>query len=476
MTLAEERDFVFAHKPVFGALYQKYAHSTWLEYAATNYPHKVQPSHPTFTSRFAELEGACRTMSSPLFGSQLTDRIIDSLRHHRFVSTAEHHGILCNPFFLNSALLRTHYEPELPAIALTCGGVSFSNSSYPRGLTYHDEQLAELKIPLVPWKFRQCPVYGHEALSQSEMTHALHQIQPRHHAPALEKRLTQLIDLFCADPKLFDLPNYSDQCSYLTHVLWKQCHLLGDVIYLEIESMVSELLSRYHLNQNTFIHRLLFDRHYRSLYITHFKGVSGAHADIPHGTHLFWYIDHQRKRRVSLFEYTGQDGIAVLRSRDGTIAIFLTPSEIGKHIADHTIFPCLALCYSMISFYYGIILGGGFSQIQYLQEMRDAYMRVIDATHDIEGDICTSLDTDIFTGEFVFTGITDGNATVAASLLDVYLWGNQTTNAAHSALFQTLTVGKSLDMMMPQLAHIISNTHPLSNSDNDFPASLHVHT
>src|SRR3990167_10155813 len=119
MNLRDAQKLVFKEKPVFSQLYKSYQDQTWLDYAREN-----------FTN--------------------------DS----KFVSTCDHHGILCHPFFMNSALLRSHPSlKQKQIISLTCGGISLSNSSYPQGIFFHDRNLQKICIPFISLPAPHFPAY-----------------------------------------------------------------------------------------------------------------------------------------------------------------------------------------------------------------------------------------------------------------------------------------------------------------------------
>ena len=141
MTLSEERDFVFAKKPLLGKLYHTYKKRFWPEYLQDVEQMLPKKQREEYDTRFDEFAQVCKKISTPLFGVALTRKIITSLKLKRFVSTSDHHGLLCHSFFLNFNLLRAASPPDEPVISLTCGGTSFSNSSYPRGLLFHDSIL-----------------------------------------------------------------------------------------------------------------------------------------------------------------------------------------------------------------------------------------------------------------------------------------------------------------------------------------------
>lgn len=473
MTLAEERDFVFAKKPLLGKLYHAYKKRFWPEYL-----HEVAQVLPKkwrmeYDVRFDELAQVCKKISIPLFGVALTHKIITSLKSKRFVSTSDHHGVLCHPFFLNFNLLRATSLSDEPVISFTCGGTSFSNSSYPRGIFFHDTSLNQIKAPFIPWKYRQTSAYGHPALKPRDFEDLKRRAEAMNLPEKQRTKISHLYDLYQRDIRIRKSQLFSEQSSVMTRLLWKGAGMEEDVIYLECESIVRMLLLDVHLSRDSVIHRLLFDEAYRTGYLKHFLGVIGAHRTNG-GTELFWYRDLKQRRKVRL-TVTVSSEQAVLRSEDGMVMIPLTPKSIRTHLSEHTLLPCLALCYSIVSFYYGITLGGGFSQIQYLGDMKNAWTGLLSDVHDPESEVGDAISTDIFTGDFVIAGISDGMDTKPATLMDIYLWGDGSTQDHIKRLFNEMPIGDTLDIMIPQLCHTLAPSSGPPSKTINFPATLHVH-
>ncbi len=439
MTLHEARQIVFSHKPVFAKLYKKYKNKTWIEYANENFPkqnkEKLSP----------ELLHTFKSLLIPLVGEQTAGSAKKELERSRFVSTCDHHGILWHPFFMNSALLRSRQTGESEVtISLTCGGVSLSNSSHPRGVMYHTTNLDEIHIPFVPRS--NSPVYGYPALPKGEFTRKFKHIKE--------------------NERDWDQKYLSDQFVTLNDVLWRQVFgsSRGSLIYLQAESLVRKLLLDYHLDTETIINKILFDSTTRHAYVEHYNGVVGAHTEKAKGTHFFWYVTKEHKR-VQLWLEQSESG-SNLVSSDNSITIPLTPQSIRKELQNYQLLPSMALCYSMLSFYYGLTLGGGFSQIQYLGDMKQAYKKVTGKESTVR--------TDIFTGEFVAIGLFNKKKTVPASLIDLLLYGKGDIGDIIDQRFESVTVGESLDLMMPEFVHIITGTLPTITDLPKVPETFYV--
>ncbi len=447
MTLEDAKELVFREKPVFAKIYQTYRNKTWIEYAREQFPKKS-----LLGENKNEVIGAFRKLLLPLIGKEKTDRASDTLEKTGFVSTADHHGILWHPFFSNSALLRSHPDiltPDGSVIVLSCGGISLTNSSYPRGIFFHDADLQKIRLSFASLHTRRRSVYGHPPLSKTKFEQEAKKIYMYELSDEARERIQDFLGTVAETLQQHD--RFSDELTSINDILWEKLfgNTRGNLVYLEAESLIRTLLLDIHLLRDTLIHSILFNKTCRDLYLKHFNGIIGAHeTKKKKGTHLFWYIDETEHLRKQLW-VNGEN----LITADGTTIIPLRPSEIGAGLQRFELMPSLALCYSMLAFYYGITLGGGFSQVQYLGSMKHAFESVIaQFGSTLPRDTCT----DIFTGECIMIGLGNDHTAIPATLVDVLLWSGSDRGGIIDRQLQSVSVGESLDLMMPEFVRILT--------------------
>ncbi|OGK18863.1 hypothetical protein A3D80_03100 [Candidatus Roizmanbacteria bacterium RIFCSPHIGHO2_02_FULL_40_13b] len=480
MKLQEGRELVFAKKPEFAKLYKDYRDKSWIDYSRENYPggdsiaslacrqaglqndNVVIPAKAegplqgagiqNHKPRMTELLSVFEKVLSPLLNKKKVAHAVQALKQTGFVSTADHHGVLCHPFFSNSALLSNQ-------IHLSCGGVSISTSSYPRGIFFHDSNLKQVRIPFISLHTKHLPVYGHPSMKKATVIREIKKIS-HYNIQKTQKRvlksfLTQILDT----DQIWEKSLYSEQLTIINDLFWETLfgNSRGNLVYLDVESLVRQLL----LDTETGRH--IFDETYRNLYINNYEGIIGAHdTKRRKGSHLFWYIDREKRIRKQFWIKKGY-----LETDDRQVRIKLEQKSIRESLLDYSIMPTMALCYSILAFHYGLTLGGGFSQIQYLGEMGIAYEEVFGGWGDWGR-------TDIFSGEFVAIGLANEKTSVPASLLDILLWGGKEKSEKITAQFEKITVGESLDLMMPDLIHMLTGKRLVLSDLKKPPKTFYV--
>ncbi len=445
MDLEQAKEIVFGKKKNFASLYRHFGTKHWQDYIENTYPTNFKPS-----THFVELTSALEKILLPLLGKEKTSHATHTLLKTGFVSTCDHSGVLCHPFFSNIAYARSQtLTPTDSLITFTCGGVSLTNSSFPRSIFFHDKNLKLQKLHLQSLAGRRRSVYGLSSISQKQITCLLKQIEHISLDKSPKDILIKFLKELHNNPHTFETKGFSDQLVVINDLLWQTIfgNKRGSLVYVEAEQVVRQLFLNTHLHTKTPIHSLLFDKLTRERYLSHFEGIVGAHDRTTQtGSCLFWFIDEIHQTRIQLFVEKEH-----LVSKDHTISIPLTPEAIEAHLQKFTLLPTIALSYSILSFYYGLTLGGGFSQIDYLGDMREAW----DKTFDTK----TLIKTDVFAGEFALLGISDHIHTAPATLFDVLLYAQDPNTAVNNAL-SNISIKESLDAMMDELVEIVSGTKP----------------
>jgi hypothetical protein len=313
------------------------------------------------------------------------------------IHTTDHIGLLNHPFFWSSKA--SSHDGEM--IVFATSNISPTNSSFPRGIVWHDKDLIEKRANLLPLSWRRHPMYGVPALNKSKLISFTN---------ALPNKLREVFQTVVESKDISKCKWLSQQLCLMNQDLWRSCFGNSkDLLYFELESVINELIADGINQKSSNIYNLLTNPKVLSQYVKIFDGIPGAHnSETGQGSHLFWYINHTTQKRLSL---TQIDNFLV--TSDG-IKIELDPAVILDKLEDRTIMPTLSLSYSLLAVEYGAVLTGGFSQIDYLPKMIKAWNELFSTAKFTKGDL--------FAGELGLVSLVNNHKNVLATLSDLLIY------------------------------------------------------
>ena len=118
------------------------------------------------------------------------------LKKNWSVSTADHQGPATHPFFVSAQFLRQRAlasSSNLLALTLPCAGISMSNSSFPRGIQFHDEFMREHRLSFVGWRDRNISVYAAKQYDKSDYEKVLETLHSLKLSNTLEQQVQSLL-------------------------------------------------------------------------------------------------------------------------------------------------------------------------------------------------------------------------------------------------------------------------------------------
>lgn len=438
--LESMRKTVFAAKPVFASVLVEHGEQSLFEYFSC-LPAPVS----VINERKIELLATFQKEISRILGKDVAIRATRDLEACWYVSTADHHGPLTHAFFGNSAIMHSYVAKTAgrsSVVVLPCGGVSINNSSFPRGFLLHDVAIREVRLHLVSRTKSGQPVYSRAPYGERECASLRAELECSTLSSEAKSIFLSKIFPIINCVEALALPSYSEQMTYLNYHLWKLVpgQEGTDLVYLEQESLVRALILNHHLGSDTPIALLLRDAAWQKSFEKHFEGIPGAFSgETKKGTFLFWGIENGL--RVAL--------------RRGDVRIG-SLAAIGQGLSDRTLMPSMALTLIIISFYYGITCGGGFSQVNYLADMQKAYARVLQECSP-EFDTQTLFPrTNYFCSDFVLGVLEHEGKEVAATPIDYILYGIGDTAVTLLERSKKLSLKEAVDGLMPELHSIVT--------------------
>lgn len=448
----EVKQAVFSNKPVLKKTIQDNEGKTLAAY----FEHMFVESSFDYERR-KDLIGVVANTCSELLGIETAEALTASLENNYFASTADHHGFIGHPFFFNADMcqsLAAMQRNQQAVLILSCGSIAMNNSSFPRGLLVHDEKLEERRLHFFSTKYRHVPVHAMSAYTKEQESRILKELNSIDLAAAKKDLLKRVISEVCFSTAVMEETSFSHQATIVNNALWKLIPGQEKVefIQLEQEEITRRLLLQFHFETETLLWRLLFNPNFRKAFARHFDGITGAfNTKSKRGSYMFWAL--REGKRIAL-EYDGKH----LVSTDGLLIIPFEAEVIERELKAKRLIPTMALSFIVLSFYYGLRCGGGFSQINYLGEIKRAYMGLLAEMEELdENKRVEPIDTEFFCGEFVMM---EHKNKKAAFALDMLLSDRTIIEKVISTAFHTKTLGASVEAMMPEFYKIITGTYP----------------
>ncbi|KKW22749.1 MAG: hypothetical protein UY65_C0016G0009 [Parcubacteria group bacterium GW2011_GWA2_51_12] len=471
VNFATLREKVLERRPVLREIIEKRGHKDLFTYAQDYLDVNL---NETILARQPEFLAAFSSEVEKRLGKEVAKSATEQLRKYYFVSTADHHGPICHPFFLNSNLVTamTCLEQSDPilqnVIVLACANVSQNNSSFPRGLLFqtNGKENPELnRLPILPAHSRLSPVFKFRSYLKSEIEKLAkllrRKAQNKEIPQTVSQKVTAVLEEIYQADEVLALQSYSDQITLTNFRLWKKFFgehekIKPNLIYLEEEAVVSRLLVDHHLAGNTPISKILLGEKESEMLVKHFDGVEGG-FDLgrKQGTYLFWALPEGEKYRIPLWREGGE-----LVSEDGTFRVKLEPQAIKQGLESKILIPSMLLSYLLLSFYYGLKCLGGFCQVNYLTAMKDAYLKLlVDLGEADEAKALEKVQTKELGEDLTIAFLEHGERKIAlATGLDLVIYGKPDAWKILKNQARNITIAEALDPMMPEFYRVMYGT------------------
>lgn len=472
MNFHEVRQRVFEKTPVFKRIIETSGKMSLNAYFSGS----IQAPCLVLEERKNELLHVVEDLLCPLIGVDSAAEARNELAERYAVSTADHHGPLAHPFFFSchvaqaAALAQSTYRY---LFVFSCAGISLNNSSFPRGLLFHDDNLALVRAPFFSLKHRRESVYALRSYTKEGVKEIVGHVNRAQLVPIFRDRLLTAVGEIYASEQVLSMVRYADQVTATNFALWKKLpgQLAKNFISLSQEDIVVDLLVRYHLGHGTLLEKMFIEPEMLSAFETCFNGVTGAFlAEKKHGTLLVWAL--REGERMALWR-SGNE----LVSEDGTYRIELTTECLRAAFIQKKLLPSMALSFVVLSFYYGLTCGGGFSQVNYLTDMKHAYLRFLEFVHASpeEKSVVSRSETERLTADISHIFLEKHNQRVSATPLDFIACENTDTESRLKELSESCTLSEAIDQLIPELYRILYRT-PLSvcAPKFSFPSTLYA--
>jgi len=474
---------IWKKRPILGEIMQKYGDKVLSDYSLdfmdVNKTPGLDERKPEFIALVEELvEGR--------LGTEVAAGVANQLRKLPLVSTADHHASIDHPFWVNANIISgipmfEHPDPDLKyLIVFSFASVSVNNASgYSRGVLFNGGTHGSknlIRLPILPDKLKMSVVYGTRPFSREDLTKAELELQKKEKNGEIAAGRGDRIRGFLEDKFGSDIVlKSSNLCSQITRInyrFWPKLfhgkenapssgNLVPDLVYLDIETIVTQLLLRTHLvRQDSLIYKFLFDETLKNLIPKYFNNLAGAFSlEKGWGTYIFWGVNEKQRRVGTKL----QNGILVFQDSD--VRIPWTPEAIFHALKTKQIFPGMLLCYLIVSLYYGMKCLGGFCQVHDLTVIKDAWRSMLlELGNTAEADAIIPVQTKELGGDGMVLAYlrTPTGDYVPATGIDMALETGDTSFGNYVALSKRVTLTEMMSSMLPEMYTVL---YPESDRD-----------
>ena len=472
--LRELEQAIWKRRPILGEIISKNAHKSLYDY--TQGFIDVNPAKG-LEHRKAELIEMVQALVIERLGTEVGQGVARQLSKMLLVSTADHHGPINNPFFVNSNIISAiPYVNILDndikyLIDFSFASISVNNSSFPRGVEFNGDTGEVVRIPILPDKLKMGVAYTMRSFTEGDLDRAFSLISEKekegHLTPERSSLIQDYIRTYFGRTEVLNSSNFVSQITKLNYAMWPSffSRKIGqsrssvpgrvpDLVYVEIETLVARLLLRHHIGtKDSLLHKLLFDSQYHQLVLKFFNNLPGAFSlQKGWGSFLFWTLD-DKGRRVSLFLRDGR-----LVSANGEQSFTLTPEAIADSLEKQIFFPGMLLCYLVVALYYGVKCLGGFSQVHDLTVVKNAWRQFLqEAGEADEANAIIPIQTKELGGDGMVLAYVPSNVhgMVPAFGLEIGIGQVDTSFEEYIEYAKMVTVSEALAPLMPEVYNVL---------------------
>lgn len=474
---------IWKKRPILGEIMQKHGNKILSDYSLDFMD--VNPA-PGLDERKPELIALVEELVAGRLGAEVAAGVAHQLRKLPLVSTADHHASIDHPFWVNANIISgipmfEHPDPDLRyLIVFSFASVSVNNASgYSRGVLFNGGTNGSknlIRLPLLPDKLKMSVVYGTRPFTREDLTKAEMELQKKEKAGEIAAGRGDLIRAFLEEKFGAEVVLASSNlCSQITRInyrFWPKLfhgpngekssgNPVPDLVYLDIETIVTQLLLRIHLDRkDSLIYKFIFDPLFMELLPKYFDNLAGAFSlEKGWGTYLFWGINEKQRRVGAKLE----NGVLVFQ--DSEVRIPWNADAIRDALKKKQLFPSMLLCYLVISLYYGMKCLGGFCQVHDLTVIKEAWRNMLlELGYTDEAAAIVPVQTKELGGDGMVLSYlqTPMGEHVPATGIDMALETGDTSFGNYVALSKRVTLTEMMSSMLPEMYTVL-----YSESDRD---------
>jgi hypothetical protein len=469
-TIEALKQAIWHRRPILGEIMQKHGEKILSEYSKD-----FMDANP---ARKPELIALVEELVTGRLGAEVGAGVAKQLRKLPLVSTADHHASIDHPFWVNANIISgiPMYEDPDPdikyLIVFSFASVSVNNASgFSRGILFNGGTNGSknlIRLPILPDKTKMSVVYGTRSYTREDLTKAESELAKKEKGGELAPGRGDLIRQFMEENFAADnVLGASQLCSQITRInyrFWpkifhgpngaKTAGNVPGLVYFDIETLVTQLLLRMHLQRkDSLIYRLLFDKAFIERIPKTFNNMAGAFSlEKGWGTYMFWGINEKQRRVGTKLE----NGMLVFH--DSEVKIPWTPEGIHAALKAKQIFPAMLLCYLCISLYYGMKCLGGFCQVHDLTVIKEAWRTLLlELGETAEAEAIVPVQTKELGGDGMVLAYlkTPNGDSVPSTGIDMALQPEDTSFGKYIELSKRVKLMEMMTCMLPEMYTVL---------------------
>lgn len=437
-----------------------------------------------------DLIDTVRAYVGTLLGDSLGGRAARDLDNYPIVLTANHHGVeyfsqtfQARLLFSLNAITGVTSASTVPIFSF--GSVALNNPMFARGLLLYGVQPDNLneipvKLPVFPGRLKRLMVSTAPPFDQNMVEKAQAEVDRFVNNKKISRESARILHKILREDygakSVLKLPTYSQQAVVLNNRLWKRLFsglkTVPDLIFLEIEKIVSDLLKADLANSNSLAWHVMFEPAVREKLLDNLDTARGCwdrqklaqRLSLPGsveaqnkpsnncGTVFYWGLDPTGKR-IPLSLESSPSGAKILCGTDdggNPWELPYTPQAITDALNENRLLPSSFTCFLVIAFARGITCIGGYFQGDYLESMKRGVLAALQATpgYDDVAALVERVPTDRYLDSMLTVMALVGEGyLVPAGPVEIIAGGGITTDDIENMLSLTLREAHLADML-----------------------------
>ena len=370
------------------------------EYSASLFGAQVEQK---YLSRQAIIKELIVKQCQELFGDEAKNFRLN-LDGPVIANIVDHNGILNNPILLSSHIITSAsniFDSKFDILSLNTALYPLNNPFYKRGLGYKEEVIPfiskskshQLVYCAPPLEFQEFPKEIQDILTKADEVKSTYAWQQA-------SRMN-----YCLWPKLFE------------ESLRPR---LPRLITLNQDEIVKDLVIKLIKEKGNFVYDTIFKPDFRESVKKVFEGSTGAWDSAGKGSFLFWAID-EKNQALAL----KQEGDELVSARaEKAYRLPLQEKEIIQALEAREIYPGMVVLFGALLFYAGIVPLAGYGSINYLNVMKERWLKVLENTYPEEWVSINKMPINKLVGGPVLTYYKDAQSEIhQAYMLDILMSG-----------------------------------------------------